>query len=899
MTERSPSLIEKRTLCNGFALRIALVVLIPLALLEAWWLTPDRDYYKEMDFAVFYSAGRMFSHGQNPFDRARAEDVWLAAGGHIDVMDVIWGPRDPDHPADHWLPIELIPPGLAVFSVISFFPVPTAWVLWNVIVAVLFLGQLYAMVRLMRRPLWDSASLAMILFTILLEPLHIGLANGQPTAPTISLIVLALYFSQFDRQLLAGIAFAIATALKPQVAAPFVMLFIYQGKWKTVWTAAALGFALTLIAVIQLQVHDPHWLASWISEVRFAELPGGIDDARVSNPGRNDLLYLALLGHLFTDDARIVNALSFTIFALLVALLFFAGRRRKQSLAMMAAFSMLVLLPMYHRYYDAGLVALPVAWALCNLRGNTRFAAVGSLLVSCAYLIPADWLNKQFRNPSAATLHAWWFNALAEPHHVWELLFVFGCLLVGVLRTRNQPEAAPVPFITRQTLITHGSRMLILALIPLALCEAWWTTPSRDDGYKQMDFAMYYTASRMFVHASNPYDRTKAEDVWTDAGGDDDVMFAALGYNTYDEEHPGSYWLPINLIPPALAVIAPFALFGVNTAWPMWNIVVALLLLGQTFALIRLMGKPIWHPLSLIAIIVTILLEPLHIGLANGQPAVPAVSLIVISLWLARVRWQVCAGVALAIATSLKPQLAGPFALYFVWQRDWKTVVTAAIVGVSLALLAILPMQAHGIHWLAGWLGEVKYAEVAGGINDARVADAGRHDMIHLQVLLHLLSDNATLVNVLSGIVTLGLGVMLYMYCRSHRASLAPLAAFSVLALLPVYHRLYDAGILVLPVAWALCHLTGPHRWLARLMLLVIPAFFIDEQWLDGLFVAGGNNPNISDKWWFNALAEPHHVWELLVIFACVIVAIACRNGSANSVLGASRTMGVSPMENA
>jgi hypothetical protein len=857
-------------------IRILLLLCIPLALLEAWWLTPDREYYKEMDFAVFYSAGRMFLHGQNPFDRNTAEDVWINAGGDEDVMDVIWGPRDPDHPADHWLPVELIPPGLAVFSFFSVVPVPIAWPLWNVIVGFLFLGQLYATVRLMRRPLWDIASLVMILFTILLEPLHIGLANGQPTVPTISLLILALWWNTINRQGFAGIAFAIATALKPQVAAPFVLLFIYQGKWKTIGVAAGLGLLLTLVAVVQLQVHHPQWLGSWISEVRFAEHPGGIDDARTSNPGRNDLLYLALLGHLLTDNATIVNLLSFTIFTILVASLFVIARHRKESLAMMAGFSMLALLPMYHRFYDAGLVALPVAWALCNLRGRVRIPAILLLLTACAFLIPSDWLNRLFRDPTQATMHAWWFNGLAEPHHVWELLVIFSLLFAGVLKTRFIYESPTVPATSfnRETWRVHGVRIAIACLIPFAISEAWWITPDHDS-YKQMDFAVYYTAANMFIHGQNPYDRPHAEDAWTNAGGDYDTMDCVLGANPYDENDPGGHWLPINLIPPALVVVAPLGLLGEPSAWVIWNGIVFFLLIGQAFAVTRLMKKPIWHPMTLVVIVLTILLEPLHIGLANGQPAVPAIALLLIALWLATLDWQITAGIALTIATTLKPQLAGLFVIYFLWQRRWKTVGVAAGLGMLLTVIAIIPMQLHGFHWFHDWLSELRFAELPGGLNDTRKANSGRNDMLNLQILFHLLSDNAAVINILAALVSIGLGAMIFVFTDKRRNSLIALSAFSVLALLPIYHRLYDAGVLMIPIAWAVCNFNSVHRWPARILLLILPAFFLDEQWLSDQFAYSDSHLEIQSRWWFDTLAEPHHVWELLLIFACLAYAAA------------------------
>jgi arabinofuranan 3-O-arabinosyltransferase len=879
-------------------LRVLLVVLIPLALLEAWWVMPSRDpdaeNWKEMDFAVFYTAGRMFAFGADPYDRADAEQVWRNAGGDDDVMDVVWGPfwgdwSIPADRAEHWLPVELIPPGLTVMMPFSILPVPLAWATWNVVVVVLLLGQLYATTRLMRRPHWDAASLAAILFTILLEPLHVGLANGQPTVPAVSLIVLALYWATSGREAWAGAAFAVATALKPQLAAPFVLLFMFQGKWRTVVVAAVIGAALTWAAAVPMQVQHPHWLHSWAGQLNAAEGAGNIDSARVDNPGRNDLLNLALIGHLFTGNALVVNGATLSLFFVAVAVLFRLNRHRRESLGTTAAFAVLVLLPMYHRFYDAGILVLAVGWALVHLRDRARWWAGGVLAVAAAFWVSENRLDHLFVSVTNAhgywVVHdpafarritsSWWFDRLAQPHHAWELLAILGCLCAGLLRLRGQPEPARPPgLMDHGVWERHRLRLAVALLVPLAALDAWWISPDREV-YKELDFAMYYTASRTFVHGGNPYDRAHAFATWTAADGDDDIMDYVLGPNPYDDEHPEDYWLPINCIPPALVVIAPFALLKVPVAWPAWNVVVGLLLLGQGLAVARLMRVPLWSVAALAMVIATILLDPLHVGLANGQPAVPAVSLTILACWLAVANWQLTAGVALAVATALKPQLAGPFALLFLWQRRFRAVVAAAVVGGVLTLAAVLPMTARHVPWLAGWAEEVHYAELPGGINDARRADRGRHDMVHLQVLMHTFTDNATAANAMTLLAVAGLGWALVWAGRGRPRELPTIAAFAILALLVAYHRLYDAGILVLPIGWAILSCRGGvARWPARVVLLLACVYCVQQEWLDQQFFGAAGRQPLSSAWWFDLFAEPHHQWELLAMFGCMVLSL-------------------------
>ncbi len=891
----------------GQAVRVLLVVLIPLALLEAWWVTPDRDYWKEMDFAVFYTAGRMAVLGHNPYDRTRAEGVWRSAGGDDDVMDVVNGkldedaaPVDPGVRAAHWLPIELIPPGLTVMAPFGLMPVGLAWPVWNIAVGMLFVGQLYATVRLMRRPLWDAASLAAILFTVLLEPLHVGLANGQPTVPTVSLLVLALYWATSHRQAAAGAAFAVATALKPQLAAPFVLLLLFQRKWTTVLVAAVIGLALTCAAAVPMQVSHPQWLQSWTTELNAAEGSGNIDSARTDNLGRNDLLNLALLGHLFTDNATVVNTATVAVFAAAVAALFYMNRNRRESLGTMAAFAVLALLPMYHRFYDAGILVLAVGWGLVNLRGPARWPAVAALVVAAVFCVSEDRIDHLFRvDPAGHTAHALWFNALAEPHHVWELLGILTCLGLGMAWVRGRPEPAQVTSVLGNGVWERNRyKFAVALLIPFAVAEGWWISYDRDY-YKELDFGMYYTASRMFVLGGNPYSRAHAYATWTEADGEDDIMNYVLGPNPYDEDHPENYWLPINCIPPALAVIAPFAHFKVPVAFTAWNVVVGLLLAGQAVAVAKLMKVPVWSVPAIVMVVLTILLDPLHTGLCNGQPAVPAVSLTILAAWLAVADWQVLAGIALAVATALKPQLGGPFVLLFLWQRRFKGAAAAVVVGAALTLAAVVPLTTARHYteslagkplaeagvppkwdfgWLtgpAGWLEELRYAEVPGGINDARRADIGRHDMVHLQVLTHFFTDNATVANGLAVAIVAGLGYVLWRTARTRPTDLATIAAFAILALLVAYHRLYDAGVIVLPMGWAIVHCTrGVARWPARVVLLLTCVYFVQQEWIDEQFFGAAGHPVLSNAWWFNLFVEPHHQLELLAMFGCLVLSL-------------------------
>ena len=594
-----------------------------------------------------------------------------------------------------------------------------------------------------------------------------------------------------------------------------------------------------------------------------------------------------------------VNTTTVALFFAATAGLFWFARGRRQSLGVAAAFAVLVLLSMYHRYYDAGLVVLPIAWALATLAADpedlpvapagyamvnvadrrARRAAIAVLVACAAFCLPSEWLVKQFRESTVQTQHAFWFNWLAEPHHAWELLAIGAAVAVALFATRDRPDpvAGPVPA-AAPWWGRHGVRLAVAALVPLAALYGWWITPGRDD-YKECDYAMYYTASRTFLAGQNPYSRWHAFDTWYDNGnnGDWDVMNAVLGPNPYDDEHADDYWLPVNCIPPALVAFAPFAYFRVPVAFPMWNVFITLLLGLEVWAVIKLMGVRLWSTGTMWVVMAILVTDPTHIGYANGQPSLPAVSLTAIACWLAVADWQLTAGLCLAVATAFKPQLAGPFVLVFAWQGKWRAVIAAAVVGTAMTLGAVIPLMVHdhGPHhldWLRGWIGEVKFAELPGGVNDVRRANEGRHDMVHLQVLLHFFSDNPTLVNVMTEAVVIAMGGLLWWTAGGRRTDLLAIAAFCPLPLLFAYHRLYDCGILILPVGWAILNCRrGVGRWPARVVLLAFGVYAISQGELQDHIFGGGKEPQIGSGWWFDLFLEPHHTWGLLAIYASLV----------------------------
>ena len=106
-----------------------------------------------------------------------------------------------------------------------------------------------------------------------------------------------------------------------------------------------------------------------------------------------------------------------------------AGNDRE--LLELSTIAVISLLPVYHRFYDATLLVLPLCWAFVWLRRERASAAL-SLGLMLPFLIPGGTLLETMqiagRIPRALTNH-WWWEAVVMPHQVWALLFLSIVLL--------------------------------------------------------------------------------------------------------------------------------------------------------------------------------------------------------------------------------------------------------------------------------------------------------------------------------------------------------------------------------------------------------------------------------------------------------------------------------------
>lgn len=104
---------------------------------------------------------------------------------------------------------------------------------------------------------------------------------------------------------------------------------------------------------------------------------------------------------------------------------------------------------------------------------------------------------------------------------------------------------------------------------------------------------------------------------------------------------------------------------------------------------------------------------------------------------------------------------------------------------------------------------------------------------------------------------------------------LLELSTIAVISLLPVYHRFYDASLLIFPLAWSFAALSGPLRTFAKLsILLTLPFLLPGGSALEQLQQHTHHFTALQHSYLWTATVMPHQAWCLLFLSLLLLQAL-------------------------
>jgi len=395
-------------------------------------------------------------------------------------------------------------------------------------------------------------------------------------------------------------------------------------------------------------------------------------------------------------------------------------------------------------------------------------------------------------------------------------------------------------------LLLIGSAMFLLLGLALE-----YTAPA-----PLADFRGLYYPARCLIEHHDPYMQAEVLRIYQAEGGSRPSDTPEVLQIATQSVYP----------PTAFFFTLPFAMMPWGWAHILW---IALTVGSFVFASFLIWNLGADYAPLLSGLLLGFLLANSEILITTGNAAGIAVSLCAAAVWcFLRERFVPAGILCLAVSIAVKPHDAGLVWLYFLLAGGVyrKRALQALVTAVALSLPGVLWVW----HLSPRWIQELHFNILAfsayGGTNDPRASSMGPKGVLDLQTVISVFRNDPRIYNPASYLIC-GLLLLAWIFVtvrsRPSRARVwLALAAISALSMLPVYHRQYDAKLLLLTVP-ACAMLWAEGGKIGRLALLVNAA---------GLVVTG-------DLAWvfFVALIRSLHLpatglpWQILL--AALIVA--------------------------
>lgn len=417
-------------------------------------------------------------------------------------------------------------------------------------------------------------------------------------------------------------------------------------------------------------------------------------------------------------------------------------------------------------------------------------------------------------------------------------------------------------------------RLFLIFLVLCAGAEFSWRGPVRFVHSTALnDFTSPYIQSKALLKGLDPYSPENLVKLWPEGS----PRFVFLEKELADGSLVAKRGIPTAYPLTCLLLLAPFAVLPWKAACAAWLALLLATVFMLAWSMIELGELGNWRRYLFVALVLA--LAPMQTGIAVGSIVIVAAGLIGVAVLSAHQRRDLLAGILLGLAACLKPQIGLPFIAYYLVRRRWKMFGDSITVMAVCAAIPMTRLAMSGASWFANYRNDNRILLTAGILGDFTERNPTRFGLINLQVLAYSLVKQVGAANLIAEAVTAALCmVWLYLLWRGRGSGngLLEVSAIAVLSLLPVYHRMYDATLLVLPLGWSLSGRgrSGDRRfqWAALILLLV---FLVPGGSMLQKFEVDGRIPSsVLLSWWWNMLVMPHQVWALLLLSGVLLCAM-------------------------
>ena len=374
----------------------------------------------------FYVAFRTFAQGGSPY---RAEDM-LATAQAISARH-------------HYLLLHfykgaiIYPPGFFVFAPIGLMSLRPALWLWLLIECGAFGALLWWASQLFSTSWTRPQKAAFLACGLSLAPPHTNLAVGN-TGILFAALTAALFLA-LQRKSAGWGGFALGLLMmKPTFGIPAAALVAIWGQWRLLVVGGLVSMLTSLPVLWRLGVRET--VAGLVRNLSLHTTPGMPNDETLSNPFHYQFLNLRSWAYGLVGGgwAELLTVLA--LLALLYAL--FRFRRQRHGIGPTLYWtlaSMFICLAMYHCFYDATLLVIPLAAAfdLYNRRSGWVYgwgAALAPFAVPGTTFLHLKLSNQAHRTPL--------IEAFIVRHETVALIVLAGLAVAGLYKIGAKLTAA-------------------------------------------------------------------------------------------------------------------------------------------------------------------------------------------------------------------------------------------------------------------------------------------------------------------------------------------------------------------------------------------------------------------------------------------------------------------------
>lgn len=312
-----------------------------------------------------------------------------------------------------------------------------------------------------------------------------------------------------------------------------------------------------------------------------------------------------------------------------------------------------------------------------------------------------------------------------------------------------------------------------------------------------VDFRVVYYSARCMLEHRDPYNENELNRIYHTEGGESPNESLQIRRT---ERH-------YNYLPTAFLVTMPLAVLPFGAAHILWLILTATCVVVASFLMWKVGADK--EP-TLSGALVCLSLVTSELFLILGNPAGLAVSFCVIGVWcFLKQRLTIAGVICFALSLMLKPHDSGLVWLYFMLAGGIyrRRALQTLLVVCALSLPIVLWVTHVAPNWMHEFHDTLTVYSAHGDVNDPGPASMASHGIgmvICLQAVLSVFRDDPRFYNPVSyaicGALLLLWAVKTVRIRHSERTAWLALAPIAALSMLPIYHRIYDAKLLLLAI---------------------------------------------------------------------------------------------------